>query len=70
MRQLSCNGCGRQFRMENGILKEDIFEGKKQWGYFSEKDGEIHSFFLCEKCYDNMVSGFSVPPVVTEATEI
>ncbi len=67
---LKCNGCGRELRMENGILKEDVFEGKKQWGYFSKKDGEIHSFLLCEDCYEDMISKLMIPPVVTEATEL
>ena len=45
-------------------------EGKKQWGYFSKRDGEIHSFLLCEDCYDEMVKKFVIPPMVTEATEL
>ena len=65
-----CNGCGKELKKENDILREDIFEGKKQWGYFSKRDGEIHSFFLCETCYDNMIKTFAVPPEVTEATEL
>lgn len=67
---LKCNGCGRILQVENDILREDVFEGKKQWGYFSKRDGEIHSFLLCESCYDDMVKKFAIPPVVTEATEL
>ena len=67
---LKCNGCGRKLRVENNILREDVFEGKKQWGYFSKRDGEIHSFLLCEACYEDMVKKFAIPPVVTEATEL
>lgn len=67
---LICNGCGRPLHMENGILREDVFEGKKQWGYFSERDGEMHSFLLCEECYNDMIQKFAVAPVVTEATEL
>lgn len=67
---LCCNGCGRILQLENGILREDVFEGKKQWGYFSKRDGQIHSFLLCEDCYDAMVEKFVVPPEVTEATEL
>ncbi len=68
--KLYCNGCGRILKCENGILREDVFEGKKQWGYFSKRDGEIHSFLLCEDCYDEMVGKFVTPPMVTEATEL
>lgn len=69
-KELKCNGCGKLLKVENGILKEDVFEGKKQWGYFSERDGEIHSFLLCEACYNEMIKKFALPPEVTEATEL
>lgn len=69
-KKLICNGCGRELKEENGILREDMFEGKKQWGYFSERDGEVDSFLLCEKCYQEMIKKFAVPPIVTEATEL
>ena len=46
MRQLSCNGCGRQFRMENGILKEDIFEGKNNGVIFRKKTVRFILFFF------------------------
>ncbi len=68
--RLICNGCGRVLKYDNGILREDVFEGRKQWGYFSRRDGEIHSFLLCEECYDKMVGQFVVPPEVEEATEL
>ena len=60
-KKLFCNGCGRILKYENDILREDVFEGKKQWGY---------SFLLCEDCYDEMVKKFVIPPMVTEATEL
>ncbi len=69
-KELRCNGCGKLLKVENGILKEDVFEGKKQWGYFSERDGEIHSFLLCEACYNEMIKKFALMPEVTEATEL
>ena len=69
-KNLCCNRCGRILKSENGILREDVFEGKKQWGYFSKRDGQIHSFLLCEDCYDAMEKKFVVPPEVTEETEL
>ena len=42
--------------MEEGLHVE------KSWGYFSGKDGEIHSFDLCESCYDLLVQDFQIPP--------
>ena len=69
-KEVVCNVCGRVLRMENGILKEDAFEAKKQWGYFSEKDATLHSFVICEKCYDKITDAFVIPPRVEEVTEL
>lgn len=69
-KELFCNKCGRKIQMENDILKEDVFEGKKEWGYFSQKDVTMHSFIICETCYDKMISEFAIPPEVTEVTEL
>ena len=41
---------------------EGVFHGQVQWGYFSQKDGESHSFDLCEECYDRLTGGFQIPP--------
>lgn len=51
-KRIFCNVCGRQLHMENNILLEDAFEARKQWGYFSKKDTTLHSFVICEECYD------------------
>lgn len=69
-KELFCNQCGKKLKMENDILKEDAFEAKKQWGYFSKKDAVLHSFVLCEKCYDEMISNFVIPVKITEVTEL
>ena len=65
-----CNGCGRELKLENGSLREGVFEGNVLWGYFSEKDGERHSFDLCEECYDRLVRSFQVPVTSEEQTEL
>lgn len=69
-KKIFCNVCGRQLHMENDILLEDAFEARKQWGYFSRKDTTLHSFVICEKCYDEMVKKFVIPPEVTNVTEL
>lgn len=56
-----CNGCGRKLKIENGILKEDIFEGRKAWGFFSKKDLTMDSFCLCEECYEEIIRNFKIP---------
>ena len=59
---LFCNMCGREIRVEKGIAREGVLSVEQNWGYFSEKDGESHSFDLCEACYDRLTAGFKIPP--------
>ena len=64
-----CNMCGKKIREEAGIPKEDYVAIKKQWGFFSQKDGEIHTIYLCENCYDRWVKTLKNPPQINEVTE-
>ena len=56
--------------MEKGILKEDALIIKKEWGYFSKKDLEVHELVLCEHCYDVWKQGFIVPVCITGKQEV
>ena len=64
-----CNKCGKRVEYIDGILKEDFCYVKKEWGFFSKKDLKVHSFNLCEKCYDQLVEGFRVPIIIEEKSE-
>lgn len=59
--KIICNKCGKEILMENGMPKEDVLSVEKRWGYFSEKDNEVHSFDICETCYDEWISTFQIP---------
>ena len=61
-----CNGCGKVIRWEQDMLQEGVLEIEQTWGYFSGKDGEIHSFCLCEDCYDRIRETFVIPVKVQE----
>lgn len=63
MEKKICNACGN-------IVTGHVLDVEKVWGFFSEKDGEIHRFCLCEKCYDRIIKGFVVPVSVKEQTEM
>lgn len=65
-----CNGCGRELKVEEGVLKEGCFEGKQLFGYFSSRDGECHSFDLCEECYGKMIRSFRIPVKIEENAEL
>lgn len=65
-----CNGCGRELKVEEGVLKEGCFEGRQCFGYFSSMDGERHSFDLCEDCYRKLLQQFAIPVEKEEITEL
>ncbi len=65
-----CNRCGRSLKVEDGYLREGCFSAETVFGYFSRKDGTIHSFDLCEDCYDEIVAQFKVPVEERKSTEL
>lgn len=56
-----CNKCGKEISSKNNILEADVLSVDKRWGYFSNKDNEVHKFDLCEECYDEFVGTFQIP---------
>lgn len=68
--EMYCNCCGKPMHIEKGLLKEGAFQASYEWGYFSGKDGDIHTFDLCEECYDKIVGGFVIPVEKKEAVEL
>ena len=59
--KIFCNSCKKEIRVENGISEEDVLSVEKRWGYFSNKDNEVHRFDLCEECYDKLIASFEIP---------
>lgn len=64
--EAACNQCGKKLLVKNGILIEGMLEVKQNFGYFSNKDGQTHTFDLCEECYDRLVQDFAIPVSVKE----
>ena len=52
---------GKEIKIKDGVIREGLLSVEKRWGYFSDKDNEVHRFDLCEECYDRMVSQFVIP---------
>lgn len=67
--KIYCNYCGKEIRVEQGIVKEGIFSVRYPFGYFSKKDGQIHDFDLCEACYDRITRDFQIPCTIEEENE-
>ena len=63
--EMKCNVCGQKLN-----ARADYIEVKKEWGYFSDKDTQIHEFKICERCYDRIVKQFEIAPKVTQKSEI
>lgn len=64
-----CNLCGKRILLERGIVKEGVMPVEQHWGYFSNKDGQVHSFDLCEQCYDKLIESFLLPVSIKEEVE-
>ena len=64
-----CNQCGKELKVEDGILKEGCFWVDYAFDYFSEKDGYIYSLDLCEGCFDSWTEGFKEPVRIRETKE-
>ncbi|MGL5437766.1 MAG: hypothetical protein ACRDBO_20690 [Lachnospiraceae bacterium] len=64
-----CNCCGKKMIVEGGILREGAVCINHAWDFFSEKDGEIHHWDLCEECYDSFVNQFKIEMEVEERVE-
>ena len=65
-----CSRCGKKLAVRNGIVREGVLMLDHAWDYFSEKDGEIHHFDLCEACYDEVTAEFLIPLEAEERTEL
>ena len=70
LKSVVCNQCGKSLAVKDGIVREGAVLVNHAWDYFSEKDGEVHHFDICEACYDEMISQFMIPVDVEEQTEL
>lgn len=59
--KIICNKCGKEISVKNEISEADVLSVNKRWGYFSNKDNEVHNFDLCEECYDELIRTFKIP---------
>lgn len=57
-----CNACGMKIEViPKANINKEYLSIEKEWGYFSNKDFMLHSFAICEKCYDQWVETFVIP---------
>lgn len=78
--KLTCNKCSTVIWDADTSEKDDhglpvawnvsYFEATYLWGYGSPKDGEEHTWHLCEACYDILVTSFSIPVSVKQGAAL
>jgi hypothetical protein len=59
-----CNRCGLEISSDKDEA-ENIQSFEISFGYFSNHDTESWHFDLCDKCIEEIVKSFKIPPVVT-----
>ena len=68
--KIVCNQCGGEVRADGDIVKKEFLSVRKEWGYFSKRDLEVHEFAICESCYEKMIDQFVIPVKKTEKIEV
>jgi hypothetical protein len=68
--KIFCNKCGNEIQKDKIGIMPDFLGVKKEWGFFSEKDMELHQWDLCEACYDAFVKEFEIPVEIEEVMEL
>lgn len=68
--EIICNCCGKVIITKGQLPKKEYIRIKKTWGYFSNKDGQVHTMNICEDCYDKWVATFVKKIDKKEATEL
>lgn len=66
LEKIICNKCGKEIVVTRGIPQEDVLDIEKRWGYFSEKDGQMDRFDICEDCYEEWIESFLIPVTRSE----
>jgi len=70
LEKIFCNQCGKNIRVVNGIAREEVQKIEIKWSYFSQNDGKIMQFDLCEECINNMKNNFAIEPTEKENVEL
>lgn len=68
--QVYCNRCGRELNTKHGVVTEGVAGINICWDYFSQNDGSMHMFDLCEPCYFEIISDFKLPVEVKQLKEL
>lgn len=68
--EVTCNCCGNRIKTQKDVVVEGVLPVNADWGYFSQKDGEVHRFDICEQCYNQWIASFKIPIEVVRKNEM
>ena len=68
--KIYCNMCGRGWERTIAIYEKDFLCIRKDWGYFSKKDGQHHEIIMCEECYDKWIKTLNIAPDISDTLEL
>jgi len=57
-----CNFCGEFISKNEHEYLNDYVSISKEWGYFSNYDGQTHCIDICQKCYEKLLSQMKHKP--------
>lgn len=56
-----CNCCGKEIKTDSHGYTPDHLSVEKRWSYHSCFDNSIHSFDICQDCYQKIIDSFKLP---------
>ncbi len=59
-----CNCCGNEIKTNKQHPYPEYISIRKEWGFDSDYDGEIHEIDLCQSCYTKWIQTFKFNPQV------
>ncbi len=62
LESILCNKCGKELKNHKNGFYHSFFDTSYRWEYPSKFDNEVHSFQLCEECYEQFIKSFHYPP--------
>ena len=66
IKKIICNKCGMEIQVVNGCPGRGYSVWIRHGGTSRRRDGEHHSFDLCESCYDELLKSFLIPAEIEE----
>ena len=57
-----CNCCGKKIQISDQHPYPEYISIRKEWGFDSPYDGEVHEIDLCQECYQKWIQTLKISP--------